>query len=147
LLEKDYLQAADPRRGKFRCFLLTAFKHFLAKERDRANAQKRGGGRCSLPLDFADGERRFSLEPADPLTPEAVYERRWALTLLAQTLAQLRQEFATAGKENLFECWRGTPTGEGRDWPYARLAHELGLSEQGVKVAVHRLRRRYQEMI
>src|SRR5438094_1406018 len=92
LLEKDYLQAADPQRGKFRSFLLTAFKHFLAKEHDRANAQKRGGGRVHLPLDFQVGERRYQLEPTHTSDAEALYERRWALTLLEQTLAQLRDE-------------------------------------------------------
>jgi RNA polymerase sigma-70 factor (ECF subfamily) len=147
LLEKDYLQAADPQRGKFRSFLLTAFKHFLAKERDRASAQKRGGGRRLVSLDFDDGERRFRLEPADHVTPETVYERRWALTLLEQTLAQLRQEFVSAGKHKLFECLKGTLTGESTATPYSRIAQELGMSEQGVKVAVHRLRRRYQELI
>lgn len=81
LLEKDYLQAAYPRRGKFRSFLLTAFQHFLAKERDRASAQKRGGGRPVLPLDFQAGEQRYQHEPADPATPESLYERRWALRL------------------------------------------------------------------
>src|SRR6516225_8614717 len=85
LLEKDYLQAADPQRGKFRSFLLTAFQRFLGKERDRAHAQKRGGGRPLLPLDFGTGERQYQQEPADHATPEALYERRWALTLLEQT--------------------------------------------------------------
>src|SRR5262245_29304758 len=147
LLEKDYLQAADPRRGKFRSFLLTAFKHFLAKEHERAAAQKRGGGRRPLPLDFQDGERRYRHEPADPSTPETVYERRWALTLLEQTLARLRQEFASAGKEPLFEALKGTLTGDGTGEPYARIGQELGASETAVKTAAHRLRRRYQEML
>jgi RNA polymerase sigma-70 factor (ECF subfamily) len=145
LLEKDYLQAADPRRGKFRSFLLTAFKHFLAKERERAAAQKRGGGRRPLPFNFQDGERRFRHEPADPTTPETVYQRRWALTLLEQVLARLRQVFAGAGKEHLFEALKGALTGDGPDQPYAALGRDLGLSEQAVKTAVHRLRRRYKE--
>ena len=90
LLEKDYLQAADPQRGKFRSFLLTAFKRFLAKEQDRASAQKRGGGRSPLSLDFQAGERQYQLEPTDHATPERLYERRWALTLLDQVLTRLR---------------------------------------------------------
>ena len=147
LLEKEYLQAADPRRGKFRSFLLTAFKHFLAKERDRAHAQKRGGGRQPAPLDFQAGESRYLLEPADHATPEALYERRWALTLLDETLAQLRQEFTGAGKAKLFECLKETLTGDGPSRPYAQIAAELDMSEQAVKVAVHRLRRRYQELL
>jgi RNA polymerase sigma factor (sigma-70 family) len=147
LLEKDYLQAADPRRGKFRSFLLAAFKHFLANERERATAQKRGGGRRPLPLDFEDGERRYRHEPADATTPETLYARRWALTLLEQALARLRQEFAAAGKEALFEALKGTLTGDGTAEPYARIGRDLGLSEPAVKTAVHRLRRRYQELL
>src|SRR5262249_2256753 len=110
VLEKDYLQAADPQRGKFRSFLLTAFTRSLAKELDRAHAQKRGGGRPVLSLDFQAGESRYQFEPADPATPESVYERRWALTLLEQTLARLRQELAGAGKQQLFEALKGTLT-------------------------------------
>jgi RNA polymerase sigma-70 factor (ECF subfamily) len=147
LLEKDYLQAADPRRGKFRSFLLTAFKHFLSKQRDRANAQKRGGGRATLPLDCQAGERRYRLEPADTATPETVFERRWALAILEQALAKLRQELADAGKEKLFECLKRALAGEGLQEPHARIAEQVGISEQAVKVAVYRLRRRYQELL
>jgi RNA polymerase sigma factor (sigma-70 family) len=147
LLEKDYLQAADPGRGKFRSFLLTAFKHFLAKERERANAQKRGGGRAPVALDFQAGEHRYRLEPADHATPEAIYERRWALAILEQTLARLRAELADAGKEKLFESLKGALAGEGPQEPYVRIGAELGISEQAVKVAVYRLRRRYQELL
>jgi len=102
LLEKDYLKAADPERGKFRAFLLTAFKHFLSKARDREQAQKRGGGQRIVPLDFQSGERRYRLEPADHATPEAIFERRWALTLLEQALSRLRQEFEAVGKKRAF---------------------------------------------
>jgi RNA polymerase sigma-70 factor (ECF subfamily) len=147
LLEKDYLQAADPQRGKFRSFLLTAFKRFLAKERDRAHAQKRGGGRPLLPLDFQTGEQQYQQEPADHATPETLYERRWALTLLEQTLARLRQELVNTGKQKLFEVLKGTLTGEDTVEPYADIATQLDLSVQAVKVAVHRLRRRYAELL
>jgi RNA polymerase sigma-70 factor (ECF subfamily) len=147
LLEKHYLQAADPRRGRFRSFLLTAFKHFLSKECERAGALKRGGGRAPLPLDLQDGERRYGMEPVDPATPETLYERRWALAILEQTLARLRQEMAGAGKERLFDCLKGALAGEGLQGSYAQVAAELGTSEQAVKVAVYRLRRRYQELL
>jgi RNA polymerase sigma-70 factor (ECF subfamily) len=147
LLEKDYLQAADPRRGKFRSFLLTAFKHFLSRQRERAGAQKRGGGRSLVSLDFRDGERRYGLEPADPATPETVYERRWALAILEQALARLRQEMTDAGKGKQFECLKGALEGEGPLETHAQIAGQLGLSEQAVKVAAHRLRRRYQELL
>lgn len=147
LLEKDYLQAADSRRGKFRSFLLTAFQHFLAKEHARATAQKRGGGRRALPLEFQDGEHRYLHEPADPTTPETLYERRWALTLLEQALGRLRQEFTASGKERLFEALKGTLTGDGTGEPYEQIGRDLGLSERAVKTAAHRLRRRYRELL
>ena len=147
LLEKDYLQAADPRRGKFRAFLLTAFKHFLSRQRERSQAQKRGGGRSSVSLDFQGGERRYQREPIDHATPETAYERRWALAILEQALARLRRELAAAGKEKLFERLKGALAGEGLQESHARIADELGVSEQAVKVAVYRLRRRYQELL
>ena len=147
LLEKEYLRQADRQRGSFRSFLLTAFKHFLEKERDRANAQKRGGGRPHLPLDFQVGERRYQLEPAHAADAESLYERRWALTLLEQTLAQLRDELARGGKGRLFEALKGTLTGEDAPRPYAELADEMGLSVESIKVSVHRLRRRYGELL
>src|SRR5260370_35385137 len=89
-LEKDYLKSVDPERGKFRTFLLVSFRHFLANEYDRANAQKRGGGRNTLSLDLDAAEWRTRLRPSHGLTPEKLFERRWALTILAQTLARLR---------------------------------------------------------
>jgi RNA polymerase sigma-70 factor (ECF subfamily) len=147
LLEKDYLQAADPSRGKFRSFLLTAFQRFLTKEHARAAAQKRGGDRRPLSLDFQHGEQRYCHEPADASTPESLYQRRWALTLLEQTLARLRQEFARAGKERLFEALKWTLTGDGAGEPYEHIGRDLGLSEAAVKTAAHRLRRRYQELL
>jgi RNA polymerase sigma factor (sigma-70 family) len=147
LLEKDYLQSVDPKRGKFRAFLLVAFKHYLAKERDKAAAQKRGGGRRTLPLDFQVGESRYLLEPADQTTPEIIYERRWALTLLDQSLTQLRQEFTNAGKQRLFEGLKESLTGDGSGRPYSQLAADLDMTELAVKVAVHRLRRRYREIL
>jgi RNA polymerase sigma factor (sigma-70 family) len=147
LLEKDYLQEADPQRGRFRSFLLAAFKHFLSKERDKANALKRGGGTLTLTFDFESGERQYSFEPADHTTPEAIFERRWALTLLEETLGKLRQEFMSAGKERAFESLKETLTGEGTTRSYAQLAEELGISESAVKVAVHRLRGRYRELL
>jgi RNA polymerase sigma-70 factor (ECF subfamily) len=147
LLEKDYLRQADQQRGRFRSFLLTAFKHFLANERERAVAQKRGGGRKVLPLDFPQGEQQYQREPSHDATAEVLYERGWALTLLAQALARLREEQIQAGKERLFECLKGTLTGEDTPRPYAELGAELGMSGEAIKVTVHRLRRRYAELL
>ena len=147
LLEKHYLRAADPERGRFRSFLLASCKHFLSKERDRAKAQKRGGGRKVLPLDFEAGERRYSLEPTHEATAEKVYERRWALTLLDQVFARLRNEFDRAGKRNEFDRLKVYLTGEAAALSYREAAAELGTTEGAVKVAVHRLRRRYRELV
>jgi RNA polymerase sigma-70 factor (ECF subfamily) len=147
LLAKDYLRQADRQRGRFRAFLLTAFKHFLAKEHERAHALKRGGGRTFVALDFDQGEQRYHQEPSHQTTPEAQYERGWALTLLEQGLTRLREELAGAGKERLFECLKGTLTVDATPRPYAELAGELGMTAEALKVAVHRLRRRYAELI
>jgi RNA polymerase sigma-70 factor (ECF subfamily) len=147
LLEKHYLQAADPERGRFRSFLLSSFKHFLSKERDRAKARKRGGGRKVLPLDFEAGESRYSLEPTHEITAEKVYERRWALTLLDQVFARLRDEFDHARKQNEFDHLKVYLTGEATTLSYRDVAAELGMTEGAVKVAVHRLRRRYRELV
>ena len=104
LLAKNYLAVADRQRGRFRSFLLGAMKHFLAKEERRQGAQKRGGHRPMISLDFHSGENRYSLiEPVDNLTPERLYEKRWALTLLDLVLGRLREEFRAAGKLELFD--------------------------------------------
>jgi RNA polymerase sigma-70 factor (ECF subfamily) len=143
LLEKHYLRAADPARGRFRSFLLASLKHFLSNERDRAAAAKRGGGTIVLPLEFENAEGRYSREPPDADTPETIYERRWALTLLERTLARLRHEFTAAGKQALFARLEGHLTGEQEALPYADLCAALGMSEGAIKVTVHRLRRRF----
>jgi len=148
LLEKDYLRQADRERGRFRTFLLAAFRHYASKEREKARALKRGGGRKALPLDFEDGESRYLLEPADQRTPETIYERRWALTLLDETLGRLRMEHDASGRGDLFDALRGTlGTGGGAEEPYAALGKRLAMSEGAVKVAVHRLRKRYREVL
>jgi RNA polymerase sigma-70 factor (ECF subfamily) len=146
LLEQQTLQVADRTRGKFRSFLLTACKHYLGHERDRARALKRGGGRRLFSLDFADGEARYQAEPIHSLTPEKLFARGWALTLLDQVLARLRAEFAQKGKSPLFDRLRVFLLGEKSAIPYKQVAQELGLTEGAVKVAAHRLRRRLREL-
>jgi RNA polymerase sigma-70 factor (ECF subfamily) len=143
LLEKHYLRDADPSRGRFRSFLLASLKHFLSNERDRASAVKRGGRVNIVPLEVETAEGMYRLEPPDLNTPEKVFERRWALTLLARTLARLRDEFAAGGRQEMFVRLEGYLTGERETVPYARLAEDLGMSEGAIKVAVHRLRRRF----
>lgn len=145
LLEKDYLCDADRERGKFRSFLLSSFKHFLSKERERAMAKKRGGGRKLLSFDFEAGEKRYNLEPAHGLTAEKIYERRWALTLLDQVLTRLRKEYVQKSKGRIFNGLKGVLTGE--DVAYRQVAAQFDMTEGAVKVAVHRLRRRFREMV
>lgn len=148
LLEKDYLAQADRERGRFRTFLITAFRHYASKERAKERALKRGGGVAILSFDFSDGENRYLREPADERTPERLFERRWALTLLDEALGRLRAEHRSAGREDLFGALRGTIVpGGGETEPYAALGERLGMSEGAVKVAAHRLRRRYREVL
>ncbi len=147
LLEKGYLADADPDRGRFRSFLLTAISRFASKEHDKATAQKRGGGRAAVSFDFTDGERRYRNEPADNWTPERIFERRWALTLLDRTLARLREEHQAIGKLAQFEELKSFLTGESGAPPLRTVAEQLGITEGAAKVAVHRLRQKYRELL
>ncbi|HZH13268.1 MAG TPA: sigma-70 family RNA polymerase sigma factor [Archangium sp.] len=147
LLEKNDLAAVDRQRGRFRAWLLTSLKHYLVNEWDRERAQKRGGGLTPLSIDTEDAEGRYQHEPSHGLTPEKLYERRWALTLLEHVLSTLEQECAQLGRQPLFEKLRGTLTGDTVKVPYAEVAGALGMSEGSVKVAAHRLRGRYRELL
>jgi RNA polymerase sigma-70 factor (ECF subfamily) len=143
LLEKHYLRDADPSRGRFRSFLLASLKHFLSNERDKATAVKRGGRAHIVALEVETAEGMYQLEPPDADTPEKVFERRWALMLLERTLARLREEFNAGGRRELFARLEGYLTGERETVPYAQLAGQLGMTEGAIKVAVHRLRKRF----
>jgi RNA polymerase sigma factor (sigma-70 family) len=145
LLEKGWLDGVAREKGKFRSFLLASMKHFLANERDHARAQKRGGGRSMISLDTGSAESRYAMEPQDPVTPERVFDRQWALTLLEQVLARLRDEFTAGGKAALFDELKSTLTGV--QTPYSQIAGKLGMTEGAVKVSAHRLRQRYRELI
>jgi RNA polymerase sigma-70 factor (ECF subfamily) len=147
LLERNALRAADRQRGRFRSFLLTSFKNFLADEWDKAKAQKRGGGRRAIPLDLKSAESRYALEPADDLTPERLYERQWALTLLDQVLNRLCDEFIAKGKQKQFQALKPLLGGENEPGSYEIAAGALGISLAAVKVAAHRMRRRYREIL
>ena len=147
LLARNSLAGADESRGRFRSYLLAALKHFLANEWDKARAQKRGGGQIPIPIDPAAAETGCVFEPADPVTAEKIYERRWALTLLDLVLRRLRQEYAVTGREKVFEELKPTLTEARRSVRYAEIAIRLGSSEGAVKVAVHRLRQRYREVL
>jgi RNA polymerase sigma-70 factor (ECF subfamily) len=147
LLERNDLEVADRRRGRFRSYLLGALKHFLANQRKRSRAQKRGGGRAILSLDFGRAERRYHLEPADQLTPERLYEKRWALALLDGVVQRLAEEQEAAGKQALFEDLKECLTGREMAASYGEIAARLAMTEGAVKVAAHRLRRRYRALL
>lgn len=147
LLEKHSVRLADPKRGKFRSFLLMSLKNFLADERDRERAKKRGGGRKILSLDFENAESRYSLEPADRLSPQKVFERSWALTVLERTMARLQAEADTEKKGKVFDHLKVYLTIKESSVPYSDAAERLEMSEGAVRVAVHRLRRRYRELL
>jgi RNA polymerase sigma-70 factor (ECF subfamily) len=147
LLEKDYLRVVDRAKGRFRSFLLAAFEHFLHNEYDRARARKRGGGRQPLSLDFTSAEDRYAVEPAHTETPDKLFERRWALTLLYCVLARLEQEWKDAGKEKIFERLRPCLLEEPQSLPYAAIGEELHMSPAAVKMVVHRLRKRYRALL
>ena len=147
LLEKQSLRIADPERGKFRSFLLASVDHFLANERDRARAQKRGGGRVQLSLDLADGESRVSLEPAHELTPERLYQRQWALTLLELVVRRMETEYQEAGKGRKFQLLKDALGGSRERLPYVEVAAELEMTVENARQTAHRMRKRYRAIL
>ena len=147
LVHKNRLDHVQREKGRFRSFLLASLKNFLSDEWDKARAEKRGGGQTLLSLDDDTAEDRYQLEPADNVTPDKLYEQRWALTLLDQAKARLKEEYAQASKANLYERLRVFEGGDPGAPTYARVAAEFGLSESAVKSAAHRLRQRYGELV
>ena len=147
LLERKWLARADQARGRFRTFLLVALERFLANEWDKVRALKRGGGVPLVPLQFDTAETRYGAEPADPRTPEQSFERRWAITLLDEVLRRLETEQQAEGKAAQFAALKPCLVGSRAALPYEQIAQATGLSESAVKVAVHRLRQRYRELL
>lgn len=147
LLEKDGFTLADPGRGRFRSFLSAAFHHFLANERDRARSLKRGGQVQFLSLDVAPAEERLRQETATHRTAEQDFDRRWALALLDTVLGRLQREYEDAGKGELFQQIRGAVVGDDGKGSSAQWAETLGMTEGAVRVATHRLRVRYRELL
>ena len=147
LIEKGDLSDADRSRGRFRTFLLTSCQHYLSNERDRSNTVKRGGGRAAIPIDLAAAEGRYQRALSDEQTPESLYDRQWCLTLLDCTLDSLRDEYAANGDEHLFTRLRGFLTMDDQAGTHADAARDLDMTPGAVKVAVHRLRRRYRDAL
>jgi len=146
LLEKQAIARADRDRGRFRAFLVAAFKNFLANEWGKARAEKRGGGKAPLSIDVDSGESRYQIEPSHELTPETLYERRWVLTLLDRVLDGLRIELAEAGKAEHFEQLKGALTGQPTAADYDRAAKALKISPAAAKQAAYRMRKRYRQL-
>lgn len=146
-LEKGLLAEADPARGRFRSFLRTVCAHFLANRRDWEHARKRGGDRTVLPIDAASAEEQYTRELADGLTPERIFDRSWALTLLGRVLEHLGREYDEAGKAATFEALRDQLAGNAEVSSYAAVAARLGTTEGAARVAALRLRRRYGELL
>jgi RNA polymerase sigma-70 factor (ECF subfamily) len=147
LLEKDLLLVADPQKGRFRSFLKTDCTYFVADQRDRERAQKRGGDRATIRIEALDAEDRYRREMADELTPERQFDRTWALTLLDRVLDQLAAEYADSGRGALFDRLEVVLTPGSHPSSYAALASQFGMTEGAVQVAVHRLRRRYRAIL
>ncbi len=146
LIERRTIESVGREKGKFRSFLLSCLNYFLAHERERAGAQKRGGGRELISLNGEEAEQRYRLEPRDERSPERIFEHRWAMTLLDQVLAQLAREFQETGRENLFQKVRPFLVEGKGNGPYRQAADEIGMSEEAFKKAVQRMRRRYSEL-
>lgn len=129
LLEKNYVSSATPDRGRFRAFLLTAFKHFLCKEWEKARAQKRGGGRAPIPMDFESADSKIQIETAAGLTAEQFYDQQWAIALLGQIMKELEAEFEQSGKTKLFEELNGFIIGDHAGTTYRQVAEKLNMTE------------------
>lgn len=146
-LEKNYLEHLSSDKGRFRAFLLASLKHFLANEWDKSKRLKRGGGVANLPLDWQGADTRYVHEPADHLSPDKLYDRAWAVTLLENVITRLRTEAIEEGKGQLFDELKAFLMADKARVPYADAAAKVGVTESAIRVAVHRLRKRYRELL
>lgn len=144
LLDREYLAGADPERGKFRAFLLTAFKHFLSKEWEKAKTQKRGGIHRRISFEFRSSDES---QPIDDLTPERIFEREWAITLLGRVMNRLQREMERSGKGRQFELLKHVISGVDPAVTFGKLAVQLGQSEAATRMAASRMRQRYRELL
>ena len=147
LLQREDLKKVDPSLGKFRSFLLTALKHFMLNQWDKSRALKRGGGQATLSLDFGEADNRYRREPSHSTTPELLFQKQWAKTLLERVTSNLRSEFANRGKAHQFDKLSQFLSGKSEDETLGEAANQLAMSEVAVKVAVHRMRQRFGEIL
>ncbi len=145
LLEKRWLDSANPDKGKLRTFLIVALKHFMSKEWRRASAQRRGGGQSQVQFDTKFAESRYAVDDTS-LAADETFDQQWALTLLDLTVSRLREEFAALGKPGDFEALKSCLMAERGAIDYAAVAKRLGVNEGAARVAVHRLRKRFREV-
>ena len=146
LLEGNRLEVCDQTRGKFRSFLMKSMTHFITTQWRRETAQKRGGGKTLLQIDFELADAKFQNDPVDELTPEKLFERQWALSILEQAMSELKQDYVDNGKDEQFDALQSQIGGSGKE-SYAQIAEKLGMTEGAIKVAVHRLRDRYRKKL
>ena len=146
-LERNYLGGLSSEKGRFRAFLLASLKNFLANEWHKSQRLKRGGNVPLLSLDWQSADSRYQIDPADNVTPDRIYDREWALALLERVITRLRDECAAADKARLFDELKPFLTADKSSLPYPQVAANLGLAEGAVRVSVHRLRRRYRELL
>lgn len=146
LLEKNRLESAEPSRGSFRAFLMTSLSNYIANHWRSEGAQKRGGGKTILSIDFEHADHRYCEQPSADMTAEKIFERNWALSILDQTLDAVGEQYQQSGKGNLFDALQGYLTGYD-NVPYAELAEKTGMREGAIKVAVYRLRQRYDQQL
>lgn len=148
LIDKDFLESVAPEKGRFRWFMMSAVKRFVSKQTEKQNAQIRGGGNAIFSLNIDDAEQRYSREPADGWTPEKLFDRRWALEVLSQALARLRQSHEAAGKLELYNSLQSTLAGEAlTNERSQQIGEQLGMSAVAVKVAAHRLKDKYRKTL
>ncbi len=146
LLEKDYLRLVTPEKGRFRTFLLVSLKRFLAKEWHKSQTIKRGGKAVFLPVASSEAEKRYAIEVVDEVSPEVVYDRQWALTLLERTLARLKASYESSGRGHFYERFKDRLTASTQAESFAELAREAGMTENAARVAVHRMRKRFRDL-
>jgi len=147
LIRKEHFRFADQTKGKFRTFLLASLDHFLAREWSRAHRQKRGGEFTFVSFDETNADDWYRVEPGDSRTPREAYDRQWALTVLKQTMDRLEKEYKAAGKDNLFREIRHLLSGEKGGESYGDMCGRLGMAEGALRVAIHRLRQKYAELV
>ncbi len=147
IIEKKLLTSADSNKGKFRSFLLASLKNFTINENDKSRTQKRGGQHHIIMIDQLSAEARYHSEPADMLSPERVYEQRWAWAVLDQVMVNLRERYRQRGEEKLFDALKGTLTTTADTSSYSQIADDFDMSVQALTVAVHRLRKRFRDTL